>query len=153
MARPRKIINQKQFEAMCAIQCTKEEICNVLEVTDKTLDKWCKEVYEQDFSVVFKQKREGGKTSLRRNQWKLAEKGNSTMQIWLGKQILKQSENPFLDQIKLKELEIKKQELEIKKQEFALKQKLLEKQINEGSSQSEVAKALREVFGANENNK
>ena len=123
MARPKKKISQKQFESLCAIQCTKEEICNVLDVTEKTLNNWCKEIYGTSFSLVFNQKRALGKASLRRNQWKLAENGNSTMQIWLGKQILKQSENPLLDEIKLKELEIKEKELELKLKEYELKSK------------------------------
>ena len=138
MARPKKVINQKQFESLCAIQCTQEEICNVLDVCDETLTRWCKEVYNLSFSEVFRQKRDLGKTSLRRNQWKLAENGNSTMQIWLGKQILKQSESPIQDEIKLKELE--------------LKEKLMMKQLEEGSGTSDVAQALRDIFG-NENNK
>ena len=83
--------------------------------------------------------------SLRRNQFKLAEGGNTTMQIWLGKQVLKQSENPVMDNIKLKELELK-----IK--EFELKEKLMLKQLEEGNNSSGVVQALREVFG-NENNK
>ena len=145
MARPRKVINQKQFESLCAIQCTEEEICNVLDVSEKTLISWCNEVYGESFSKVFRQKRDLGKTSLRRNQWKLAENGNSTMQIWLGKQILKQSENPIQDEIKLKELELKVKE-------FELKEKLMMKQLEEGNNSSDVAQALREVFGINENN-
>ena len=145
MARPKKVINQKQFESLCAIQCTQEEICNVLDVTDKTLTRWCNEVYNLSFSEVYEQKRDIGRMSLRRNQFKLAEGGNTTMQIWLGKQVLKQSENPVMDNIKLKELELK-----IK--EFELKEKLMLKQLEEGSNHSDVAQALREVFG-NENNK
>lgn len=145
MARPRKVINQKQFESLCAIQCTEEEICNVLDVSEKTLISWCNEVYGESFSKVFRQKRDLGKTSLRRNQWKLAENGNSTMQIWLGKQILKQSENPIQDEIKLKELELKVRE-------FELKEKLLMKQLEDENDKSDVAQALREVFGINENN-
>ena len=35
MAR-KKFINQKQFETLCEIQCTKDEICSVLDVSDKT---------------------------------------------------------------------------------------------------------------------
>ena len=123
MARPKKKISQKQFESLCAIQCTKEEICDVLDVTEKTLNYWCKEIYGTSFSLVFNQKRALGKASLRRNQWKLAEAGNYTMQIWLGKQMLKQSENPLLDEIKLKELEIKEKELELKLKEYELKTK------------------------------
>ena len=140
MARPKKKISQKQFESLCAIQCTKEEICDVLDVTEKTLNNWCKETYGVGFSLVFSQKRALGKASLRRNQWKLAEKGNSTMQIWLGKQILKQSESPLQDEIKLKELELKEKE-------FALKEKLLMKQLEEGSNESDLAQAIRDVFG------
>ena len=140
MARPKKVINQKQFESLCAIQCTEEEICNVLDVSEKTLISWCNEVYGESFSKVFRQKRDLGKTSLRRNQWKLAENGNSTMQIWLGKQILKQSESPIQDEIKLKELELKEKE-------FALREKLLMKQLEEGGSESDLAQAIRDVFG------
>ena len=145
MARPRKVINQKQFESLCAIQCTEEEICNVLDVSEKTLISWCNEMYGESFSKVFRQKRDLGKTSLRRNQWKLAENGNSTMQIWLGKQILKQSESPIQDEIKLKELELKVKE-------FELKEKLMMKQLEEGNNSSDVAQALRDIFG-NEDNK
>ena len=140
MARPKKKISQKQFESLCAIQCTKEEICDVLDVTEKTLNNWCKEIYGTSFSLVFNQKRALGKASLRRNQWKLAEKGNSTMQIWLGKQILKQSENPLQDEIKLKELELRQKE-------FELREKLLMKQLEDDSTESDLAQAIRDVFG------
>lgn len=82
-------INKKQFEKLCAIQCTQEEICSVLDVCHDTLDEWCKINYNNNFSQVFAEKRQGGKASLRRMQWKLAEK-NATMGIWLGKQYLGQ---------------------------------------------------------------
>ena len=89
MARPRKEIDQKQFENLSGLQCTLEEICGWFDVTDKTLDSWCKRTYNASFSEVFKQKRGNGKISLRRMQWRLAEK-NATMAIWLGKQYLDQ---------------------------------------------------------------
>lgn len=89
MARPRKEIDQKQFENLCGLQCTLEEICGWFDVTDKTLDGWCKRTYHASFSEVFKKKRGKGKISLRRNQWRIAEK-NATMAIWLGKQYLGQ---------------------------------------------------------------
>ncbi len=74
---------------MCSIQCTQEEICNVLDVTDKTLTRWCKKTYGESFSEVYEKKRDGGRVSLRRMQWTAAEK-NPTLLIWLGKQMLKQ---------------------------------------------------------------
>lgn len=93
--RPKKYINQKQFESLCAIQCTQEEICGVLDVCDETLTDWCRETYGKRFSEVFKIKRQLGKASLRRSQWKLAEK-NATMGIWLGKQYLGQKDEQQL---------------------------------------------------------
>ncbi len=89
MARPRKEIDQKQFENLCGLQCTLEEICGWFDVTDKTLDGWCKRTYHASFSEVFKKKRGAGKISLRRSQWQLAAK-NASMAIWLGKQYLGQ---------------------------------------------------------------
>ena len=91
MARPRKEIDQKQFENLCGLQCTLEEICDWFGVTDKTLNSWCKRTYSESFSEVFRQKRSTGKISLRRNQWRLAEK-NASMAIWLGKQYLGQKD-------------------------------------------------------------
>lgn len=65
-------------------------------MTDKTLDSWCKRTYHASFSEIFKQKRGLGKISLRRHQWRLAEK-NANMAIWLGKQYLEQKDQPEID--------------------------------------------------------
>lgn len=75
-------INQKQFESLCAIQCTRDEVCAVLEISYSTLMRWCQETYGTDFETIFAEKRQCGKMSLRRSQWRLAEK-NPTMSIWL----------------------------------------------------------------------
>lgn len=91
MSRQKKQIDQKQFENLCALQCTEEEICDWFEITDKTLARWCREIYNKRFSEVFREKRSGGKISLRRSQFRLAEK-NATMAIWLGKQYLGQKD-------------------------------------------------------------
>lgn len=89
MARPRKEIDQKQFENLCGLQCTLEEFCGWFNVTDKTIDSWCKRTYGKHFSEVFREKRGTGKISLRRSQFQLAQT-NATMAIWLGKQYLGQ---------------------------------------------------------------
>lgn len=89
--RPLKSINQIEFEKLCGLQCTQEEICGWFGVTDKTLNSWCKRTYDQSFSEIFKEKRGVGKISLRRAQLRLAEK-NANMAIWLGKQYLGQSD-------------------------------------------------------------
>ncbi len=89
--RPLKEINEKLFENLCAIQCTEKEICSVLECCEDTLNAWCKRTYKMTFSETYKNKSQLGKTSLRRMQFRLAEK-NSSMAIWLGKQYLNQKD-------------------------------------------------------------
>lgn len=88
----KKEIDKQSFEKLCALQCTESEICAFFNVTDKTLASWCDRTYGLRFSEVFRQKREAGKISLRRMQWRHAEK-NATMAIYLGKQYLGQREN------------------------------------------------------------
>ena len=89
MARPLKEIDQTEFEKLCGLQCTQQEICDWFGVTDKTLRGWIRRTYNKSFSEIFELKRGKGKIALRRAQFKLAEK-NATMAIWLGKQYLGQ---------------------------------------------------------------
>ena len=91
--RPRAYIDKEAFEALCRIQATKEEITSVLMVDEKTLTKWCKETYDGlGFSEVYPKKASGGRASLRRTQMAVAQSGNPTMLIWLGKQYLDQKD-------------------------------------------------------------
>ena len=84
-------IDKKQFENLCGLQCTINEVCDFFDVEDDTLNSWCKKTYGTTFSEVFKRKRGKGQISLRRMQWKLAEK-NAAMAIFLGKQYLGQKD-------------------------------------------------------------
>ena len=54
MGRPKKEIDQKAFEGLCGIQCIRSEVCQFFNVTDKTLDRWCKATYNMTFSAIFK---------------------------------------------------------------------------------------------------
>lgn len=92
MARHKKEIDQEQFEKLCALQCTKEEIAGWFDCSGDTIENWCKAVYEENFSAVFAKKRGPGKISLRRAQWRLAEK-SAAMAIFLGKNYLGQSDS------------------------------------------------------------
>ena len=90
--RPRKEIDKRDFEKLCMLQCTRAEICSWFNVSEPTLIDWCKRTYDgQDFLTVFNKKREGGKISLRRMQWQLAEK-SPAMAIFLGKNLLGQTD-------------------------------------------------------------
>ena len=84
-------IDKKVFENLCGLQCTLLEICDAFDVDDKTLNTWCKNTYNMTFSEIFKIKRGKGQISLRRTQWKLAEK-SASMAIFLGKQYLGQTD-------------------------------------------------------------
>ena len=104
--RPRKKIDKEEFEKLCALQCTKEEICAWFDLTDKTLERWCKDTYTVGFSEVFGTKRGLGKISLRRSQWQVAQKGSVAMLIWLGKQYLGQKDIQDVDIREMPEITI-----------------------------------------------
>lgn len=88
--RPKKKINKDVFENLMKIQCTKEEICAVLMVSENTLLSWVKENYNgATFCALFSSFKALGRASLRRIQFDQAEK-NPRMAIWLGKQYLGQ---------------------------------------------------------------
>ena len=90
--RPKIEIDFEIVENLCSIHCTGEEIASVLGVDYDTLVARVKETYNMNFSDYIEQKKAGGKASLRRRQWATADGGNVTMQIWLGKQYLGQSD-------------------------------------------------------------
>ena len=86
MARPKIKLNYELIEKLSTIQCTQEEIASMVGVSVDTLQR------DSEFCGIYKKGIEGGKMSLRRLQWKLADKGNVTMAIWLGKQYLGQTD-------------------------------------------------------------
>lgn len=91
MARPRKEINKEEFEKLCGIMCTKDEIAGWFDVSEDTIDRFCKREYGDSFAVVYKNHSSMGRISLRRNQFKLAEK-SPAMAIFLGKNYLGQKD-------------------------------------------------------------
>jgi AraC-like DNA-binding protein len=92
---PSKPMSDKEFEqlvAMIRIQCTRDEICDVLNMSETTLNRRLKERGEHNFEALYKKHSGEGKASLRRMQWKAAEAGNPTMLVWLGKNMLDQKD-------------------------------------------------------------
>ncbi len=104
MPRPKKHINKELFEKLCEIQCTLSEICHVLDVSDKTLERFCKEQYGKTFAAVLEGKKSIGKIALRRMQWKHAER-SPHMAIFLGKNYLGQRERFIAEITSSKELD------------------------------------------------
>lgn len=99
-------IKQDEFENLCGMWCTLVEIAEFFGVSEDTVETWCKNTYNETFSEVYKKKCSKGNISLRRLQMKSAEKGNVTMQIWLGKQHLNQKKKLKKIQIILKQIKI-----------------------------------------------
>ena len=92
MARPTIEIKQEQFESLCNLQCTLDEIAGFFKCSSDTVERWCKKTYNGSFAECYKKYSQNGRISLRREQWKLAQKGNASMLIWLGKQWLGQTD-------------------------------------------------------------
>lgn len=88
----KKLIDYVVLDGCCEIQCTGEECASVLGIDYDTLNNRLKEDGNGGFSEYFRQKSANGKKSLRRKQFEIAEDGNPTMLIWLGKQWLGQKE-------------------------------------------------------------
>ena len=89
--RPKKEIDYDTVEKLASIQCTQEEIASFLNLSVRTLQR------DEEFCRLYKKGQENGKMSLRRIQFKLAEK-NTSMAIFLGKQYLGQKDMPELEE-------------------------------------------------------
>lgn len=90
--RKQRILNEKGMETvekLASIMCTDEEIASVLGMS---VDVLTNERNKEKFAESKLRGQSKGKMSLRRMQWATANKGNATMQIWLGKQYLDQSD-------------------------------------------------------------
>lgn len=86
----KKDISPEQVQKLAAIGCTDKEIGDIVGCSHDTLTRR----FKDDLMLG----RANGKASLRRKQWETALSGNVTMLIWLGKQILAQTDKQFIDQ-------------------------------------------------------
>ncbi len=92
MPRKRIEINQGEFEKLCGLQCSLEEIATWFNCSSDTIERWCLRTFHRGFAEVFAEKRGYGKIALRRAQFELAKK-NAAMAIFLGKNYLGQQEH------------------------------------------------------------
>lgn len=86
VGRDKKVIPPEQVQDLASIGCTDRDVANFFGIDENTL--------RYNFSDYLIKGREELKVSLRRAQLKLALGGNATMLIWLGKNILGQTDNP-----------------------------------------------------------
>ena len=85
MARPKKYdIDTEKVEQLAGFGCTNTEIASFFGCST--------DLIEKSYSEFLTKGRDKGKIRLRQLQWRAAERGNTSMLIWLGKQVLGQSE-------------------------------------------------------------
>lgn len=89
VGRPEVEIDVKALNKLLEMQATLAECAAFLDVSEDSLERFCKKHYDMTFLQYRDIKRQAGFISLRRKQWQLAEK-NATMAIFLGKQYLGQ---------------------------------------------------------------
>lgn len=96
--RPKLEVDWIAVEEMCKIHCTGEEIAAISKMSYDTLKKAIRKKYDLTFTQYYKEKSADGKMSLRRKQFKSAvEDGNTTMLVWMGKQLLGQRDGRDID--------------------------------------------------------
>jgi hypothetical protein len=87
VGRDQVVIPPDEVIKLASIGCKDHEIADWFGIDNNTL--------RYNFSVELLKGRESLKQSLRRAQIKLALSGNAVMLIWLGKNLLGQSDNPL----------------------------------------------------------
>ena len=96
MARPKKYnIDTKQVEQLASFGCTNTEIASFFGCDESLIRK--------SYSEYIAKGRDSGKIRLRQYQWAAAKKGNVAMLIWLGKQLLGQTDKQEITTTELPE--------------------------------------------------
>jgi len=81
---PRKEVDWEQFDKLCALQCTQNEIAYQMNMCTNTLAARVKEKYDMRFFDLFQERRAPGLIALRNKQYKVAMDGDPQMLKWLG---------------------------------------------------------------------
>ena len=96
VGRPKKYnLDTNQVEQLAGFGCTDTEIASFFDISRTTL--------ERNYEQYMTKGRESGKIRLRQMQWASAKKGNVAMLIWLGKQLLGQSDKQEITTTELPE--------------------------------------------------
>jgi hypothetical protein len=88
--RGRKVhIDLEELEKLCMMHATDEELAGFFGVTTRTIER---RRQKPEIALVMERGKAKGKLTVRRQQFRILEQGNATMGIWLGKQLLGQSD-------------------------------------------------------------
>ena len=93
MARPKKHnLDTEKIEQLAGFGCTNTEIASFFGCDESLIRK--------SYSEYLSKGRDKGKIRLRQLQWRAAERGNVSMMIWLGKQVLSQTDKQEVEHIR-----------------------------------------------------
>ena len=93
VGRPKKYdIDTEKVQQLASFGCTNTEIASFFGCDVSLITK--------NYSQFLAKGRDKGKIRLRQLQWQSAEKGNTAMLIWLGKQILGQTDKSEVELVK-----------------------------------------------------
>ena len=93
MARPKKYnIDPEEVEKLASFGCTNSEIASFYGCEDSLITK--------SYSRNITKGKETGKIRLRQMQWGAAKKGSVPMLIWLGKQVLGQTDRQEITEVR-----------------------------------------------------
>lgn len=90
--RPLIKVDWQDFDKLCGLQCTLEEFAAYFNCDTQTIERAVLREKKLTFGQYYEQKKGRGKVSLRRKQFEIAMSGDRTMLVWLGKQMLGQSD-------------------------------------------------------------
>ncbi len=85
MGRPRIELNWEEFEKLCEIQCTAEEIAGWFRCSVDTIERSVKRKFNQTFAEVKAQRQTKGQIACRRQLMQLVLKGHFGAIVWFGK--------------------------------------------------------------------
>lgn len=91
--RPRLGFDDGLLNELVQLQCTLKEIAAAMRISEDTVERRIRETHNLTFAEYFRAHRGEGFVSLRRAQFRSALSGNTSMQQWLGKQWLGQTEH------------------------------------------------------------
>lgn len=97
MGRPSIEIDWKKVRAMLQAGANGVEVAAALGCAPDTLYNRCIQECGMTFSAYQQQMKEAGRALLRTWQFAAAQKGNTAMLIWLGKNVLGQSDEPLVE--------------------------------------------------------
>ena len=89
MARPKLNIDANEVQKLASFGCTNTEIAEFFNCSEATI--------RQGYFEYLTKGRSMKKIRLRQIQWKIAENGSCAMAIFLGKNILNQSDNGMME--------------------------------------------------------